>query len=128
MFGWTHGDCHHHNSIITPYSDVVLLDFEDTCWQSRMYDLATAIWGTFGRGGTSGVWDALIHGYNSVCRLNDDEAKLIRYLIVARHLWWLGFRARYWDDWHQPYSLNEFFSNGIDLLVTIAREACDLSV
>lgn len=126
LLGFTHGDAHHFNAIQSQDNKVILLDLEDSSWQWRTYDLATAIWGTFGRGGSTAIWNELISGYSSITRLSEDEADLIRYLIFARHLWWLGLHARYWDQWPQRFTRSHFFQSGMDLLWIISRDVCGL--
>jgi hypothetical protein len=51
---------------------------------------------------------------------------LIRFLIFACHLWWLGLHARNWDRWRQRFSRTQFFGSGIELLVTIGKDVCGL--
>lgn len=128
FLGFSHGDAHHFNAIQSHNNKVILLDLEDAAWQWRTYDLATAIWGTFGRGGTSAIWNELIAGYSSISPLGDDEANLIRYLIFARHLWWLGLHARHWDTWPQRFTRDHFFDSGLDLLLMISKDVCGLEI
>lgn len=128
LLGFSHGDAHHFNAIQSHDNEVILLDLEDSAWQWRAYDLATAIWGTFGRGGSVAIWNELIAGYSSICPLSEDEADLIRYLIFARHLWWLGLHARYWDRWPQRYTRSHFFDSGVDLLLIISKDVCGLEI
>ncbi len=113
LFGCSHGDAHHLNAIQTTLGQTVIIDFEDVGWQWRIYDLATAIWGTFGRGGTPEIWKELISGYSSIRFLNQEEEGLIRFLIFARHLWWLGLHAKNWNMWARQYSKNIFSSQGL---------------
>lgn len=127
FLGVTHGDMHHINAIKADNGDIFLIDLEDIGWQWRVYDLATAIWGTFGRRGQAVVWNELIEGYNHVHKLGQTEAMLIRYLIFARHLWWLGLYARNWELWPERYTKREFFESGLDLLDMIAKEVCGLT-
>lgn len=124
--GFTHGDSHHLNAIQNEHGEIVMIDLEDLGWQWRAYDLATAIWGSFGRGGSAAVWNALIAGYTSVRQLSQAESMLIRYLIFARHLWWLGQYAKNWERWRQRYTLKQFFDSGIELLEIIARDVCGI--
>lgn len=126
LVGFTHGDAHHFNVIQADDGKMVWIDMEDSSWQWRVYDLATAIWGTFGRGGTAPVWDKLIAGYTSVRPLSDEEATLIRFLIFARHLWWLGLHAANWNRWPQRYTSEQFFESGIGLLKAIGKDVCGL--
>lgn len=128
LLGFSHGDAHHFNAIQSHDNQVILLDLEDSAWQWRAYDLATAIWGTFGRGGSAAIWNELIAGYTSICPLSEDEANLIRYLIFARHLWWLGLHARYWDRWPQRFTRVHFFDSGVDLLLMISKDVCGLEI
>jgi Ser/Thr protein kinase RdoA (MazF antagonist) len=128
LLGFTHGDAHHYNAIQTNRGKVILCDLEDLSWQWPVYDLATAIWGTFGRGGNAFIWDQLLVGYASVRPLSQEEAMLIRFLIFARHLWWLGLHAHHWDHWPQRYTRKQFFEAGIDLLLTIGRDVCALKI
>ncbi|MFA9560478.1 phosphotransferase enzyme family protein [Evansella sp. AB-rgal1] len=124
--GFSHGDAHHINAIQTSRDEIVWIDLEDASWQWRGYDLATAIWGTFGRGGSANIWNELINGYTSVRSLSEEEATLIRFLIFSRHLWWLGLHANNWDRWPKPYTSEHFFQSGIELLVTIGKDVCGL--
>ena len=125
--GVTHGDMHHLNAIKVGNGNIFLIDFEDIGWQWRVYDLATAIWGTFSRGGSAMVWNELINGYSYEHKLSQTEAMLIRYLIFARHLWWLGLYARNWEQWPSMYTKMQFFESGLDLLDMIAKDVCGLT-
>lgn len=126
LLGVTHGDLHHMNAIKASQG-IILIDLEDIGWQWRVYDLATAIWGTFGRGGSAFIWDELINGYSAVHDLSQTEAMLIRYLIFVRHLWWLGLNARNWELWPRRYTIKQFFEPGLELLDIIAKEVCGLN-
>ncbi len=126
--GITHGDMHHMNAIKASNGNMILIDLEDMGWQWRVYDLATAIWGTFGRGGGALIWNELITGYSSQHKLSKTEEMLIRYLIFARHLWWLGLYARNWELWPLGYTLRQFFEPGLELLEIIAKEVCVLDI
>lgn len=61
LFGCSQ-DAHHLNAIQTTLGQTVIIDFEDVGWQWRIYDLATAIWGTFGRGGPLKFGKSLFQG------------------------------------------------------------------
>lgn len=128
LFGFSHGDAHHYNAIQTNEGRIMLFDLEDLGWQWRVYDLATAIWGTFGRGGSAPIWNQLIVGYTSVRSIREEEAQLIRFLIFARHLWWLGLHARNWHHWPQRYTRQSFFKSGIELLAIIGKDVCGLDL
>lgn len=128
FLGLSHGDAHHLNAIQTSIEKTILIDLEDVCWQWRVYDLATAIWGTFSQGGNVHIWNELIAGYNSVRPISQEEAYLIRFLIFTRHLWWLGLWARNWNQWPHKYTCNSFFKSGIELLMKIAKDICGLTL
>lgn len=126
LFCMTHGDAHFKNVRIQQDDRIQWFDFEDACFQWRAYDLATAIWSTYGSNGDATIWNAIIEGYCSITELQDCEYPLINRLIFARHLWWLGLNAKHWDEWKLPYTKRYFFKNGLNLLIDIAQSVCGL--
>jgi len=125
-FCMNHGDAHFKNTRRQKDGTIVWFDFEDAAWQWRTYDIATAIWGTYGSGGNSYIWNSIVEGYCSIHELQDQEYCLVNYLIFARHLWWLGMNAEHWEQWKLPYTKRFFFRNGLELLVEIAQVMCEL--
>lgn len=121
--GIVHGDAHHLN-FLEHDERVALFDFELLATGWRVYDLATLIWGTFGRGGDAALWEAIVRGYSSQRRLDQDETRLMPVFVAVRQLWWLGFHARHWGRWRRPWLGPGFFEQGVGLLEFIAAETC----
>ncbi|MGK3998270.1 phosphotransferase enzyme family protein [Sorangium sp. So ce1024] len=126
-YGVCHGDAHHGNTHIDDSGAITFFDFEDIVYGWRAYDWATAIWGTFGRGGNAELWDALVRGYNTVRPLDEDEGESIKFLIAARHIWWMGLHAATWGQWRRAWLDATFFDRSVELLGHICRDACGLS-
>jgi len=122
-YGLVHGDSHHLN-FLEDDGRLALFDFELLARGWRAYDLATLIWGTFGRGGDAALWDAMVRGYSSVRRLGESEARTVPVFVALRQLWWLGFHARHWGRWRRPWLNPGFFDGGVELLQFIAAQAC----
>lgn len=111
-----HGDAHHRNVCVDQLGAVWFLDFEhaSVCW--RVYDLATCIWGRLGSAGATRLWNAIVDGYDSVRSLSRAETDAIPVFVAARHLWWMGFRARYWSMRWRPRLNVQFLADNILLL------------
>jgi len=91
----------------------------------RAYDLATLIWGTFGRGGKAEMWDAMVRGYASRRRLGEQEAGTVPLFVCLRQLWWMAFHARHWGRWRRPWLGSRFFVDASELLEFVANQSCD---
>ncbi len=126
--GITHGDTHHYNALLNSNNQIIIFDFEDLSLQWRAFDIATAIWGTFGHGGDPEIWHSLLTGYKSTRSIDQEEERLIRYLIAIRHIWWLGFRAKNWNNWENKHDSNLFFQNGLEFFENIVDEVCGINI
>lgn len=123
-WGLIHGDYHHFNLREDGTGQMAILDFEHVALGHRAYDLATLIWGTFGRGGKAELWDAMVRGYISRRQLSELEAQTIPLLVCLRQLWWMGFHARHWGRWRRPWLDHRFFVNASELLEFVATQSC----
>ncbi|MCR5608185.1 MAG: phosphotransferase [Lachnospiraceae bacterium] len=124
--GFCHGDSHLLNSVKTTDYGVVLFDYEDSCYSFPVYDLATAIWGTFSSECDEDVWHGAAAGYLEGLSPYTQELSLLPYLIFARHLWWMGLHADNMNKWQLYRDYNVFFNSSYELLVTIATDLCCL--
>jgi len=123
-WGLIHGDTHHLNVRTARDGRPVLFDFEHLASGWRLYDLATLIWGTFGRGGSPEVWGGILAGYASVRPLRTLEEDMLGAFIAARHLWWLGLNARHRGHRGRTWSGGGFFTAGLAMLDRLVREGC----
>jgi len=124
-WGLLHGDAHHQNFRGKAGGRLSLLDFEHLSLGWRVYDLATLVWGTFGRsGGNATVWAAIIDGYSTIRSPLPWETEALPWFIALRQVWWLGFHARHWGRWRRPWLTRDFFARGVELLEYITDEAC----
>ena len=122
FFGLCHGDAHHLNARMRPDGRLVIFDFEELalCW--RAYDLATFLWGTLTHGGTPDIWDSFIKGYASQRPLDEREVACVTPFMAVRQLWWMGFHAAHWGQWHRSWMNKSFFDEGYALFERIFDE------
>lgn len=87
-YGIIAGDVHGYNQHFTDDNQITMFDFEFCAYGYRMYDLATFKWGRCSN--NIELWEAFLNGYQSICKLSDEEIKTIDVFVNARNLWWMG--------------------------------------
>jgi Ser/Thr protein kinase RdoA (MazF antagonist) len=92
-FGLIHADLHLDNTLFAG-GEARLIDFDDSGFGYRMYDVAVALWELRHRSDYAGLRDALVQGYTEHRELPDEQLADLDVFIAAREvafgLWYVG--------------------------------------
>ena len=93
VFGLIHADLHLDNALFAG-ADVRMIDFDDSGFGFRIYDVAVALWERRHRDDYAVFRDALLDGYTAQRPLPDSQIALVDPFIAAREvafgLWFAG--------------------------------------
>lgn len=103
QYGMCHGDVGPANVHVTQDGTLTLFDF-DFCGPGwRAYDVSVFLIDC-----TDEVAEAFLAGYQEIRTLDEEELTAVPVLQVAQHIWLLGLRASYVDEWGTTYFSRQF--------------------
>lgn len=105
-FGLIHADVLREN-VLADQGRLSLIDFDDSGWGYRLYDLATALFQNLEEPGLPAIADGLIGGYAERRRLPADARALLPLFVMLRTFasaGWIATRAAENDPWQQLYA------------------------
>lgn len=97
-----HADLHDNNVFISG-GDLVVLDFDDTCFGWHQYDLATALYEYGDHDNFEVLTEAMVRGYRQERELSDEDLQLLPLFLYIRTLStmdWIHYRP---DLFHGEY-------------------------
>jgi Ser/Thr protein kinase RdoA (MazF antagonist) len=113
FYGFCHGDINSTNVHVTADGDLTLFDF-DFCGPGwHIYDVATYLIDT-----PAGLASAFLAGYQEIRTLEAQEVAAIPSFQIAQHIWLLGIRASYLNEW----GLIHFTDHFIDAILSSIRQ------
>jgi Ser/Thr protein kinase RdoA (MazF antagonist) len=106
LYGFCHGDVNSANIHVAADGTLTLFDF-DFCGPGwRVYDVATYLIDT-----PSDLSDAFLAGYQEIRTLEAEEVAAIPSFQIAQHIWMLGLRASYLNEWGLLHFSDRFIDN-----------------
>ena len=91
-FGLCHGDLHVHNVMLQPDGELVLFDFDWSCYSWRAYDLATVWWALTRNKKSLTQWRAFLRGYTQQRKLTKQEKQFMPWFVIFRQFELLNFQ------------------------------------
>ncbi len=82
-FGLIHADCLREN-ILSDGTGLALIDFDDSGWGFRAYDLATALFQGLEEPDLKGAAEALVAGYREIRAFPGDEGRVLTLFLMLR--------------------------------------------
>jgi Ser/Thr protein kinase RdoA (MazF antagonist) len=103
FYGFCHGDVNSANVHVSADGALTLFDF-DFCGPGwRIYDVATFLINT-----PAELADAFLEGYQELRPLDPQEVAAIPAFQIAQHVWLLGIRASYLNEWGMVHFTDRF--------------------